>query len=150
MPALFSLVALVAAILAVPQLLPQLARLGRTGKIAGMSWSWAARRASTTRPGPAMFALSGLGLRRARELGDGARRDAGGDVRPRGCICAPPAALALVWTALLIDAVSLVGRAGLGTALTVAFLLQVTPLAWTEYRAITRRHRDRHMAADLR
>ncbi len=46
-----------------------------------------------------------------------------------------PAALALVWTALLITAASLFGRAGLGTALTVAFLLQVTPSVWTAYRA---------------
>ncbi len=46
-----------------------------------------------------------------------------------------PAALALAWTALLITAASLFGRAGLGTALTVAFLLQVTPSVWTAYRA---------------
>lgn len=45
-----------------------------------------------------------------------------------------PAALALVWAALLITAASLFGRAGLGTALTVAFLLQVTPSVWTAYR----------------
>jgi len=46
-----------------------------------------------------------------------------------------PTALALAWTALLITAVSLFGRAGLGTALTAAFLLQVTPSVWTAYRA---------------
>ena len=46
-----------------------------------------------------------------------------------------PATLALAWTALLITAASLFGRAGLGTALTVAFLLQVTPSVWTAYRA---------------
>jgi hypothetical protein len=36
---------------------------------------------------------------------------------------------------LLISAASLFGHAGLGTALTVAFLLQVTPSVWTAYRA---------------
>src|SRR5262249_6322653 len=46
-----------------------------------------------------------------------------------------PAALALLWTALLITAASLFGRAGLGTALTAAFLLQVTPSVWTAYRS---------------
>ena len=46
-----------------------------------------------------------------------------------------PAALALAWAALLIAAGSLFGRTGLGTALTVAFLLQVTPSVWTAYRA---------------
>jgi hypothetical protein len=46
-----------------------------------------------------------------------------------------PAALALAWAALLITAAGLSGRAGLGTALTAAFLLQVTPSIWTAYRA---------------
>jgi hypothetical protein len=46
-----------------------------------------------------------------------------------------PAALALLWTALLITAASRFGRAGLGTALTAAFLLQATPSVWTAYRA---------------
>jgi hypothetical protein len=41
------------------------------------------------------------------------------------------AALALAWTALLIAAAALFGRAGLGTALIAAFLVQVTPSVWT-------------------
>jgi len=45
------------------------------------------------------------------------------------------AALVLTWAALLIGAVGLFGRAGLGTALAAAFLLQVTPSVWTAYRS---------------
>jgi hypothetical protein len=44
-------------------------------------------------------------------------------------------ALALAWAALLGTVASLFGRAGLGSALTVAFALQVTPSVWTAYRA---------------
>jgi hypothetical protein len=43
--------------------------------------------------------------------------------------------LTLAWAAALITAAGVFGRAGLGTALTVAFLLQVTPSVWTAYRA---------------
>jgi hypothetical protein len=43
-------------------------------------------------------------------------------------------ALALAWAALLVTAAALFGRTGLGTALTAAFLLQVTPSVWTAYR----------------
>ena len=54
--------------------------------------------------------------------------------RRRGGFPCRPAALALAWAALLITA-GLSGRAGLGTALTAAFVLQVTPSVWTAYRA---------------
>jgi hypothetical protein len=137
MHAAFSLLPLVAAILAVPQFLPQLARLRRTGETAGVSWSWAALTSINNAAWAGYFALSGFwtalvpaisatvlaGLLAAML----ARRGAG--VRRRSV------ALALAWTALLIAAAALSGRAGLGTALTAAFLLQVTPSVWTAYRA---------------
>jgi hypothetical protein len=135
MHAVFSLLPLVAAVLAVPQFLPQLARLRRTGKTAGVSWSWAALTSVNNAAWAGYFALSGfwtalvpaisatllagtLALMLARRTGFPRR----------------PTALALAWAALLIAA-TLSGRAGLGTALTAAFLLQVTPSVWTAYRA---------------
>jgi hypothetical protein len=45
------------------------------------------------------------------------------------------AMLASAWAAVLLIAVAAFGRAGLGTALAVAFLLQVTPSVWTVYRS---------------
>lgn len=45
-----------------------------------------------------------------------------------------PAALAAGWTALLALAWAVAGRAGLGTALTASFVLQVAPSVWTAYR----------------
>jgi uncharacterized protein with PQ loop repeat len=137
MHAVFSLLPLVAAILAVPQFLPQLARLARTGETAGVSWSWAALTSINNAAWAGYFALSGFWTALVAAISATvlagalavmlARRGAGFPRRP--------AALALAWTALLITAASLFGRAGLGTALTVAFLLQVTPSVWTAYRA---------------
>ena len=137
MHAVFSLLPLMAAILAVPQFLPQLARLRRTGETAGVSWSWAALTSINNAAWAGYFALSGFWTAlvpavSATVLAGAlavmlARRRAGFPRRP--------AALALAWTALLITAASLFGRAGLGAALTVAFLLQVTPSVWTAYRA---------------
>ncbi len=137
MHAAFSLLPLVAAILAVPQFLPQLARLRRTGETAGVSWSWAALTSVNNAAWAGYFALSGFWTALVPAISATvlagalavmlARRGAGFPRRP--------AALALAWTALLITAASLFGRAGLGTALTVAFLLQVTPSVWTAYRA---------------
>ena len=137
MHAVFSLLPLVAAILAVPQFLPQLARLRRTGETAGVSWSWAALTSVNNAAWAGYFALSGFWTALVPAISATvlagalavmlARRGAGFPRRP--------AALALAWTALLIAAAGLSGRAGLGTALTVAFLLQVTPSVWTAYRA---------------
>jgi uncharacterized protein with PQ loop repeat len=137
MRAALSLLPLVAAILAVPQFLPQLARLRRTEETAGVSWSWAALTSVNNAAWAGYFAMSGfwtalvpaisatvlagaLAVLLARH-GDGVRRR--------------PAALALAWTALLIAAAALFGRAGLGTALIAAFLVQVTPSVWTAYRS---------------
>src|SRR5262245_55490080 len=137
MRAIFSLLPLVAAILAVPQFLPQLARLARTGQTAGLSWSWAALTSINNAAWAGYFALSGFWTALVPAISATvlagtlavmlARRGAGFPRRPT--------ALALAWAALLITAASLFGRAGLGTALTAAFLLQVTPSVWTAYRA---------------
>jgi uncharacterized protein with PQ loop repeat len=137
MHAAFSLLPLLAAILAVPQFLPQLARLHRTGETAGVSWSWAALTSINNAAWAGYFALSGFWTALVPAISATvlagtltvmlARRGAGFPRRP--------AALALAWTALLVTAASLLGRAGLGAALTAAFLLQVTPSVWTAYRA---------------
>ncbi|HLJ99467.1 MAG TPA: hypothetical protein VKU39_06115, partial [Streptosporangiaceae bacterium] len=124
-------------VLAVPQFLPQLARLRRTGETAGVSWSWASLTSINNAGWFGYFALSrfwtalvpaasaivlagALAVMLARRGTRVSRRSAG---------------FAVVWAALLILAASLFGRAGLGTLLAVAFLLQVAPSVWTAYRA---------------
>jgi hypothetical protein len=49
------------------------------------------------------------------------------ELRPRS------AAAVASWTVLLVAAFALAGRTGLGTLLTGAFILQVTPSIWTAY-----------------
>jgi uncharacterized protein with PQ loop repeat len=137
MHAVFSLLPLVAAILAVPQFLPQLARLRRTGETAGVSWSWAALTSINNAAWAGYFALSGFwtALVPAISATVLAGTLAVLLVRHGAAVPRRPAALALAWTALLIAAAALSGRAGLGTALTAAFLLQVTPSVLAVYRA---------------
>ena len=137
MHAIFSLLPLVAAILAVPQFLPQLARLRRTGETAGVSWSWAALTSVNNAAWASYFALSGFWTALVPAISATVLAGALAVMLARRLAGIPrrSAALALAWAALLIAAASLFGRAGLGAALTVAFLLQVTPSVWAAYRA---------------
>jgi len=137
MQTVFTSLPLVAAALAVPQFLPQLARVRHAGTVAGVSWSWAALTSVNNAAWLGYFALSGFwtalvpavsatvlaGLL-AVEL---ARR--GGGVPKR------PMLLASAWAVVLFTAAAAFGRTGLGSALAVAFLLQVTPSVWTVYRS---------------
>ena len=52
----------------------------------------------------------------------------------RGQAKGRPALIITAWAALLTAALTVAGRAGLGTLLTAAFVLQVTPSIWTAYR----------------
>jgi uncharacterized protein with PQ loop repeat len=133
----FASLPLVAAFLAVPQFLPQLARVRRTGTMAGVSWSWAALTSVNNAAWLAYFALSGFWTALVPAMSATvlsgwlavvlARR--GGGVPKR------PMVLAWVWAVVLLNAAAVFGRAGLGSALAVAFLLQVTPSVWTVYRS---------------
>ena len=137
MHAALGLLPLLAAILAVPQFLPQLARLRRTGETAGVSWSWAALTSVNNAAWAWYFALSGFWTALVPAISATVLAGALAVLlgRTGGGIPRRPAALALAWTALLIAAAGLFGRAGLGTALIAAFLVQVTPSVWTAYRS---------------
>jgi hypothetical protein len=52
----------------------------------------------------------------------------------RGQARARSAVLIGAWATLLAAAAAVAGRAGLGTLLTAAFILQVSPSIWTAYR----------------
>jgi uncharacterized protein with PQ loop repeat len=125
----------VATVFAVPQFLPQLAAVWRTGDTAGVSWAWAALTSVGNAGWIGYFALSGywtalvpaiaatvlagaLAVLLAARLG----------IRPR------PAAVVAGWALVLVVAWMVAGRAGVGTALTASFVLQVTPSVWTAYR----------------
>jgi uncharacterized protein with PQ loop repeat len=116
-----------AAAFAIPQFLPQLRKLQRTDDTAGVSWPWAALTSVNNAAWFAYFALSTY----SATLLAGALATM---LARRGQATARPAALVGAWAALLAAAVAAAGRTGLGTLLTAAFVLQVTPSIWTAYR----------------
>jgi hypothetical protein len=124
-----------AACFAIPEFVPQLRKLAATGDAAGVSWSWGVLTAVNNATWLAYFALSAywtalipsasatiLATTLAVML---TRR---GQARRR------PAIAIGAWAALLTGAFAVAGRTGLGTLLTAAFTLQVTPSIWTAYR----------------
>ena len=120
---------------AVPQFLPQIRKLRATHDTTGVSWSWAALTSVNNAAWIAYFTLArywtALIPSSSATLLAGTlavmltRRE---QARPR------PSILISTWAAMLITAYSVAGRTGLGTLLTAAFLLQVTPSIWTAYR----------------
>jgi uncharacterized protein with PQ loop repeat len=120
---------------AVPQFLPQIRKLATTGDTAGVSWSWATLTSVNNAAWIAYFTLAryptALIPASSATLLAGTLAvllTRGGQARAR------PAALIGTWAAMLAVGGGLAGRTGLGTLLTAAFILQVTPSIWTAYR----------------
>jgi uncharacterized protein with PQ loop repeat len=135
MTSLLDYAPIAAAGFAVPQFLPQIRRLAASGDTTGVSWSWAALTSVGNAAWIAYFALarywtalipsSSVTLLAGTAAVMLTRR---GQARPR------PAVLISTWAAMLLAAGSLAGRTGLGTLLTAAFILQVTPSIWAACR----------------
>jgi len=124
-----------AACFAVPQFLPQIRKLRATRDTVGVSPSWAALTSINNAAWLAYFTMSRYWT--ALIPSSSATLLAGTLAvmlirrRPPG---PRPALLIAAWAIMLAAAGITAGRAGLGTLLTVAFLLQVTPSLWTVYR----------------
>lgn len=124
-----------AAAFAIPQFLPQIIKLRRTDDTAGVSWPWATLTSVNNAAWLAYFALSAYWT--ALVPSSSATLLAGAlatMLARRGQATARPAVLISAWAALLAAAFTIAGRTGLGTLLTAAFVLQVTPSIWTAYR----------------
>ncbi len=120
---------------AVPQFLPQILRLRDTGDTAGVSWSWAMLTNVNNAAWLLYFGLSGFWT--ALVPSTSATLLAGAlatMLARRGQAKPGPAVLISTWVALLAAGYAVAGRSGLGTLLTAAFILQVTPSIWTAYR----------------
>ena len=135
MTSLLDYAPIAAACCAVPQFLPQIRKLAATGDTSGLSWSWAALTAVNNAAWIAYFTLAVYPT--ALIPSSSVTLLAGtlavmlthrGKARPR------PAAVIGAWAAMLAAAGSLAGRAGLGTLLTAAFTIQVTPSIRAAYR----------------
>ena len=120
---------------AIPQFLPQLRKLRRTDDTAGVSWPWATLTSVNNAAWLGYFAASTYWA--ALVPASSATLLAGAlavMLARRGQATAQPAVLISVWIALLAVAFAVAGRSGLGTLLTAAFVVQVTPSVWTAYR----------------
>lgn len=124
-----------AAAFAIPQFLPQLLKLRATDDTAGVSWSWATL---TSVNNGAWFAYFTASAYWAALVPAASATLLAGTLATmlarRGQAKARPAILISGWVALLVAGFTVAGRSGLGTLLTVAFILQVTPSLWTAYR----------------
>ncbi len=124
-----------AAAFGIPQYVPQIVKLRATGDTAGVSWAWATLTCVSNAAWFGYFMLSGywtasLPSTAASVLAAtmsvllaqrGART-----TRATVSICG--------WAAALLVAVVIGGRAGLGTLLAAATIVQVTPSIWAAYR----------------
>jgi uncharacterized protein with PQ loop repeat len=124
-----------AAAFGLPQFLPQVLKLRATRDAAGVSWSWAALTTVSNAAWVGYFALcrywTALIPSCSVTLLAGsltvllARRAA---ARPRSLF------VITAWAAALAAVGATAGRAGLGTLLAAAFVVQVAPSLWTAYR----------------
>jgi hypothetical protein len=126
---------IVAAAFGVPQYLPQIIKLSATRDTAGLSWSWAALTSLNNAAWLGYFALSsywtaivpsGAATLLAGAIAVVLARRGHATVRAAVPICA--------WVALLAGGYAVGGRAGLGTLLTAASIVQVAPSLWAAYR----------------
>jgi len=124
-----------AAAFAIPQFLPQIIKLRGTHDTAGVSWSWATLTSVNNAAWFVYFALSGFWTAllpsSSATLLSGALATM---LALRGQAKARPTVLISIWVVLLATGLTFAGRVGLGTLLTGAFVLQVTPSVWTAYR----------------
>jgi uncharacterized protein with PQ loop repeat len=136
MNAVLDALPLVAAGFAVPQFVPQLLKV-RRGSAAGVSWSWAALTCVNNTAWCAYFALSAFWSALVPVVAVTLLSGALALEVTRYAAHMPkrPAALTLAWAAALIVLTISYGRAGLGSALAAAFVLQATPSVLTVYRS---------------
>jgi len=120
---------------AVPQFVPQIVKFRATGDTSGVSWSWATLTSLNNAAWIAYFALERYWT--ALVPSSSATFLAGtlavllslrGQARLRSAI------LISTWAIMLITAYLVLGRAGLGALLSVAFAVQVAPSILTAYR----------------
>jgi uncharacterized protein with PQ loop repeat len=135
MTSLLDYAPIAAAVFAVPQFLPQIRKLAATGDTTGLSWSWAVL---TTVNNAGWFGYFALSRYWTSLIPSSSVTLLAGVLAVmltrRAQAKSRSAVLIGLWAVLLLASCSLAGRAGLGTLLTAAFILQVTPSIWTAYR----------------
>jgi hypothetical protein len=125
-----------AAACAIPQFVPQIVKLRGTDDTAGVSWSWATLTSVNNSAWIAYFAFSGFWTALVPAFSAASLSCAlSAMLARRGQAKRRPARLIGAWAALLAAGFAVGGRVALGTLLTAAFVLQVTPSLWAAYRS---------------
>jgi uncharacterized protein with PQ loop repeat len=135
MTSLLTYAPVAAACFAIPQFLPQIRKLAASHDTSGLSWPWVTLTAVNNAAWMAYFTLARYLTALVPSLS--VTLLAGllaVMLTRRGQAKAKTAAFVGTWALMLAAAGSLAGRTGLGTLLTAAFILQVTPSVWTAYR----------------
>jgi uncharacterized protein with PQ loop repeat len=122
---------IVAAGFGIPQYLPQILKLRRTRDPAGVSWSWAMLTSLNNGAWFVYFILSGYW---SALVPSSAATLLAGVLATMLTAKRRAVAPVTAWAALLVTAYVVAGRNGLGTLLTAAFVIQVSPSIWTAYR----------------
>jgi uncharacterized protein with PQ loop repeat len=124
-----------AAAFAIPQFLPQITKLRRTDDTTGVSWPWAALTSVNNVAWLSYFTVAHYWTALVPAISATTLAGALATMVTRRVEVRPRSALAVAtWAGLLVAAFGVAGRVGLGTLLTGAFILQVTPSIWTAYR----------------
>ena len=124
-----------AAAFAIPQFLPQITKLRRTDDTTGVSWPWAALTSVNNAAWLTYFTLAHYWTALVPSISATTLAAVLATMLSRRVDVRLRAAFAVgSWAALLVAALALAGRVGLGALLTGAFILQVTPSIWTAYR----------------
>jgi len=126
---------LAAAAFAIPQFLPQIGRLRRTGDATGISWAWAALTSINNGAWLIYFELAHYWTALVPSVSATVLAAVLVAMLSRRVAVGPRSAVVVSgWAALLVAALALYGRVGLGAVLTGAFMFQVTPSIWAAYR----------------
>lgn len=120
---------------AVPQFLPQILKLRATRNTVGVSWPWATLTSLNNAAWIAYFALehdwTALVPSSSATVLAGTLAVL---LSVRGQARLRPSIPIIGWAVMLVTASLILGRTGLGTLLTAAFAVQVTPSLWAAYR----------------
>jgi hypothetical protein len=120
---------------AIPEFVPQIRKLRATRDTAGVSWPWATLTSLNNGAWIAYFALehdwTALVPSSSATVLAGTLAVL---LSTRGQARLRPSVLIGTWAAMLVAAYLILGRVGLGTLLTAAFVVQVAPSLWAAYR----------------
>jgi uncharacterized protein with PQ loop repeat len=126
---------IVAAAFGIPQFVPQIVKLAATRDTAGVSWSWAALTSVNNGAWLVYFVASGYFT---AIVPSSAASLLAGAIAVMLALAGrtTPSAVVVVatWACCLVVGYAIAGRAGLGTMLTAAFVVQVVPSLWTAFR----------------